>query len=91
MNITQPSKKNGILPFAMSCIELEYIMLSKIGQRQIPHDFTHIWNLRNQTDEHRGRKRKKRETEANHKRLLTIENKLRVVVGEVRQGDGPNG
>ena len=37
-----------------------------------------MWNLRNKTDEHRGRKKKKREREANHRRLLTIENKLRV-------------
>ena len=38
-----------------------------------------MWNLRKKTDEHMGRgKRKKGERETNHKRLLTIENKLRV-------------
>ena len=41
-----------------------------------------MWNLRNKADEHRGRERKinkiKTEREANHKRLLTIELKLRV-------------
>ena len=52
-----------------------------IRQRQIPYDFTHMWNLRNKTDEHRGRG-KKGEREGNHKRLLTIENKLRVTGGE---------
>ena len=37
-----------------------------------------MWNLRNKTDEHMGRGDKgKRET--NDKRLLTIENKLRLV------------
>jgi len=36
-----------------------------------------MWNLRNKTDEHRGREGKIRQTEreTNHKRLLTIGNK----------------
>ena len=34
-------KKNEILPFAPMWMELEGIMLSKISQRQILHDFTH--------------------------------------------------
>ena len=38
-----------------------------------------MWNLRNRTDEHRGGEKKGRE--ANHKRLLTIENKLRIAGG----------
>ena len=46
-------------------------------------------NLRNKTDEHMGRG-KKREREANHKRLLTVENKLRVNGGRW-VGDGLNG
>jgi len=37
-----------------------------------------------------GRKEKKREKEANHKRLLTTENKLRVAGGRW-VGDGLNG
>ena len=40
-----------------------------------------MWNLRNKTDEYMGRgkkKKKKRARETNHKRLLTMENKLRV-------------
>ena len=45
-----------------------------------------MWNLRNKTDEHRGKKKIKREREANHKRLLTIENKLRVAGGVVGGG-----
>ena len=52
-----------------------------------------MWNLRNLTDEHRRREGKikmKREREANHKRLLNIENKLRVDAGgrEGKMGDG---
>ena len=28
-------------------MDLESIMVSEINQRQIPYDFTHLWNLRN--------------------------------------------
>ena len=35
-------KKNKILLYAMTWMELEDIMLSKISQRQIPYDFTHV-------------------------------------------------
>ena len=45
-----------------------------------------MWNFRNKTDEHVGRRKTKREREANHKRLLRIENKLRV--NEGRWGTG---
>ena len=47
-SITQQSKimkKNEILPFATTWMELEYIMLSEIRERQISYDFTHMWNL----------------------------------------------
>ena len=44
-------KKSEILPFATTWMELEGIMLSKIRERQISYDFTHMWNLRNKTDE----------------------------------------
>ena len=40
-------KKNEILPFAMTRMELESITLSEIRERQIPYDFTYVWNLRN--------------------------------------------
>ena len=46
-------KKNEILPFATTWMELECIMLSEISQRKTnTNDFTHMWNLRNKTDEH---------------------------------------
>ena len=38
-----------------------------------------MWDLRNKTYDHRGRKKRKRE--AGHKGLLTIENKLRAHEG----------
>ena len=40
-----------------------------------------MWSLRNKTDEQREGNQKKRE--ANRKRLLTLENKLKVAEGEV--------
>ena len=32
-----------------------------VRERQIPYDFPHRWNLRNKTDEHMGRGKKRRE------------------------------
>ena len=58
-----------------------------IRERQTPYDFTHMWNLRNKTDEHMGRGTKRGEKETNHKSPLMIENKLRVDGGK-RVGDG---
>ena len=43
-------KKNEILPFATTCMDLEGIELSEIKsvrERAIPYYFTYIWNLRN--------------------------------------------
>ena len=55
-------KKNEIFPFATMWMELECIMLSKISRRKTKsYDFTHMWNLRNKTDEHRGREGKIRQ------------------------------
>jgi len=50
-------KKNEILPFAITWIELENIRLSEVSQR-IPYDFTHMWNLRNKTNEQRKKRDK---------------------------------
>lgn len=33
-----------------------------VREKQIPYDFTHMWNLRNKTNEHQGEKREKGET-----------------------------
>ena len=51
-------KKNEILPFAATWMELEGIMLSEIRERQKSHDFTHMRTLRDKTDEHKGRETK---------------------------------
>ena len=57
--------KSEILPFATTWIELECI-LSKISQSEKNeyHVISLMWNVRNKTDEHRSKKRKK---EVNHK------------------------
>ena len=46
-------KKNEILPFATTWMEPEGVTLSKIRERQISYDFTHMRTLRHRTDEHR--------------------------------------
>ena len=51
-------KKNEILPFAATWMELEGIMLSEIRERQISYDFTHMRILRDKRDEHKGRETK---------------------------------
>ena len=85
-------KKNDILPFATMWMELEGIMLSEISQAEKDRSyvFTHMWNLRNLTEDHGGREGEKQfqsEREASHKRLLNTQNKLRVDgrVGERRK------
>jgi len=53
----QPSKKRKeILSFAKTWMELEDIMPSEISlsEKDKYHMISLLWNLRNQTDEHRG-------------------------------------
>ena len=52
------NKKNEILPFATTWMELEGIMLSEIREKQISYDFTHMRTLRYKTDEHKGKEAK---------------------------------
>ena len=60
-------------------------MLCQVSQRQIPFDFTRMWNLRNKTNEQRG---KKRERSKPGNGLLTIENKPEGRrMGEIGEGD----
>jgi len=54
-------KKNEILPIANNVDRAGgcYAKQNKsVRKRQVPYDFTHLWNLRNKTDEHRGRQGK---------------------------------
>ena len=51
-------RKNEIVPFATTWMELEGIMLSEIRERQKSKDFTHMRILRDKTNEHKGRETK---------------------------------
>ena len=93
-------RKNEIMPFVVTWMELEGIMLSEISQSEKDRYrmFSLImWVLRNLTGDHRGREEEKnsykqRGREANHKRPLNTENKLRANggggKGERKMGDG---
>ena len=54
-------KRNEIVKFATTWMKLECIMLSKMSQakRQVPYDFTYMWNLINKTNKQKGKKRDK--------------------------------
>ena len=41
----------------------EYCAKQNQSERQIPYDFTHMWNLRNKTNEERKREREKKTKE----------------------------
>ena len=45
-------KKNLILPFATTWMDLEDIMLSEMSdiERQILYDITYVWNLKHETN-----------------------------------------
>ena len=74
-------KKSEILPYATTWINLNET--KPVRERQIPYDFTHMWDLRNKTNKYR----KKRQTNKKA-RLLNAENKLVVARGEVGERMG---
>ena len=44
-------KKNKIMPFSATWMELETLILNEVRKRQIPYDITYIWNLKYGTNE----------------------------------------
>ena len=42
-------KKNEVIPFAATCLDLDMIILR---EREILYDITYLWNLKNSTNEH---------------------------------------
>ena len=69
MEYNSAIKKNQIMPFAATWMELETLVLSQV--RQIPYGITYTWNLINGTNEpfHR-------------KETVDMENRLVVAKGE---------
>ena len=51
--INSAIKKNEIMPFAATWMDLEIIILSEESQKekQIPYDITNMWNLKYDTNE----------------------------------------
>ena len=46
-NITQPLRKNKMMPFAATWMDLDVILRSKSDtERQISYDITYMWNLK---------------------------------------------
>ena len=76
-------KKSEILPFAMTWMQLESIMLSEISQRKTKTIWFHSYvDFKKQNKWAKGKKRE-RERGKPRNGLLTIENKLMVIRGDV--------
>ena len=41
-----PLKKNEIMPFAETWVDLESVLLSEVREREILHGIPHMWNLK---------------------------------------------
>ena len=70
------SKKDNIIPFEETWMELEIIMLSEIRQRQILYDVTYMWNLKNDTKELIDRREADSLTDFKNKFMVTRRERL---------------
>ena len=84
-------KKNEILSFATTWIELEGIMLSEISQRQISYDFTHMKALRHRTDEPKGSKNNRKTGRGTKHETLKYGEQTEGCWRSCGRGDGLNG
>ena len=89
------TKRNEILPFAITGMELDGIMLSKISQSEKDnyHKVSLIRGVEETMQRTTGKGREKQngrnpERETNHERFLIIGKNLRVAGGEVGGGMG---
>ena len=71
-------KKNEIMPFAATWMDLEMIILSEDREWQIPYHITHMWNLK---------KSKGQMNLFTKQKLTETENKLMVTKGEREERD----
>ena len=55
-------KKNEILPFTKTWMELQSIMQWSKSEKEILYDFTPMWNLRNKTNKQMWKKERERQT-----------------------------
>ena len=44
-------KKDKIMPFAATWMQLEILILCEVRKRQIPYDITYMWNVKYGTNE----------------------------------------
>ena len=52
MEYYSATKKNEIMPFAVTWMQLEFIILSKISQKEkVSYDIPYMWNLKYGTNE----------------------------------------
>ena len=52
MEYYSATKKNEIMPFAETWVDLEVIVLSEVRKRQISYDIIYMWNIKYDTNEH---------------------------------------
>ena len=57
MEYYSATKKNEILPYATTWMEPESVMLTEIRKKPMSYNFTHLWDLRNQTNKQRAKMR----------------------------------
>ena len=73
-------KKNEIIPFAATWMDLEIIKLNEVSQKEeryIPSDITYMWNLKNMI---------KRTYLQNRERFTDLESRFVVAWGGEREG-----